>query len=541
MSQDLAGTTFEPDAEPEAASNGSAPEGFDARVDTSRRRWPWFLVGAAVGVGGVIAADAVRAVDEQDATAVQEVVEVSTAPVTRQDLVEEVEWSGSLSSGLAVEVPAPGAGVVTDAAAEGSTVDRGDTIAELDGAPVVVMIGDVPMWRVIDVETEGEDVRQLETNLVALGFDTDDDVVVDDEFDAATEEMVERWEESLGLEPTGVVPVERVVVVPGPADVAVAATIGATTQPGQPLAQLDVPAEVIDVVGAARTDDGAGQVTRIAATGTAVEHGTVLARVDGKRVVAVVDDTPEIDVMLDALETGDVEFVEATLRYLGFDPNEQMVIDGEVDQFTTRAVRRWQESVGLPTSGSIARHDYAVVPGAADAPYAVGAALVDDGDLVGRGAVLMQLTSPTLTVSGDVAVPEIDEFDVGDTVQVEQLDESTFEAVVASIADVANEPATPEEEATITVTFDVVGESEEFVSGAVVVLTESSRVDGAMVVPTRALVTLREGGFAVDKELPDGRTELVGVELGTFDDGVVEIAEVTSGSLAIGDAVVVPS
>ena len=60
---------------------------------------------------------------------------------------------------------------------------------------------------------------------------------------------------------------------------------------------------------------------------------------------------------------------------------------------------------------------------------------------------------------------------------------------------------------------------------------------GATVAPTRALVTLAEGGFALEKVQADGTTVLVAVETGAFDDGVVEIE---SSQLQPGDEVVVP-
>ena len=546
MSQNLDTSTEDSAPTADHSGNGSTPPSTDtdSRLATPHRRWPWFLVGAAVGVGGFDAVDALTGSAEPDDPAVQEVVDLSTVQVSTQDLVEEVEWSGTLSSGLVVEIPAPGSGVITSGVAEGDVVERGDVIADLDGEPVVAFLGDVPMWRALSSDMEGDDVLQLETNLVALGFDPDGEVVVDDVFDTATTDMVELWEESLGLEATGEVPVERVAVIPGTAEVAAAPAVGETAQPGQPLAQLDLPAAQIDVVGSVRDDESAGEVTAIAPADTPIEHGTVLARVDGTRVVAVVDQSAEFDVVFATFEAGDVETIEETLLYLGHDPNEKMTVDGDVDVYTTRAVTRWQESVGLAATGSISPSDYVLVPEAAGAAYAVESVFVEEGDLLVGGTVMMQLGTPTLTVAADIAVREIDEFAVGDTVVVEQLDESTFEAVVseiAEIAEVANEADGQDGAATITVTFEVVAEPEEFTSGAVVVITESSRVDGAMVVPTRALITLAEGGFAVEKEIADGSTELVGVELGTFDEGVVEIAAVTAGTLDVGDAVVVPS
>ena len=62
-------------------------------------------------------------------------------------------------------------------------------------------------------------------------------------------------------------------------------------------------------------------------------------------------------------------------------------------------------------------------------------------------------------------------------------------------------------------------------------------VRGATVVPVRALLALAEGGFAVEKVIDGEQTRLIGVELGAFDDGMVEIV---SGAIAPGDDVVVP-
>ena len=138
-----------------------------------------------------------------------------------------------------------------------------------------------------------------------------------------------------------------------------------------------------------------------------------------------------------------------------------------------------------------------------------------------------------------MAVSEIDEFAVGDTVRVVQLDETEFSAVVVEIADVASGvTAGQDAEPTVAVTFDVTSEPEEYVSGTVTIVSESSRIDDAVVVPTRALVTLREGGFAVEIQDADGSTRLVGVEIGVFDEGSVEI---TNDVLAPGDEVVVPT
>jgi peptidoglycan hydrolase-like protein with peptidoglycan-binding domain len=73
------------------------------------------------------------------------------------------------------------------------------------------------MYRALSAGTEGNDVRQLEQNLAALGYSG---FTVDDAFSAATTAIVKRWQERLGLEPTGTLEAHRVVFAPGPVRVA---------------------------------------------------------------------------------------------------------------------------------------------------------------------------------------------------------------------------------------------------------------------------------------------------------------------------------
>src|SRR4029450_8978673 len=68
-----------------------------------------------------------------------------------------------------------------------------------------------PAWAL-----EGRDVRQLQRNLKALGFNDGGDLEADGEFDADTAEAVRDWQDDLGLERTGAVELGDVVFEPGP-------------------------------------------------------------------------------------------------------------------------------------------------------------------------------------------------------------------------------------------------------------------------------------------------------------------------------------
>ena len=66
------------------------------------------------------------------------------------------------------------------------------------------------------------------------------------------------------------------------------------------------------------------------------------------------------------------------------------------------------------------------------------------------------------------------------------------------------------------------------------VLVEREAARDVLAVPVAALVALAEGGYALERVAADGTTSLVGVEIGTIVDGIVEV----TGDVAEGDTVV---
>jgi Putative peptidoglycan binding domain/HlyD family secretion protein len=184
-------------------------------------------------------------------------VPTGTARVTRTDVVQRQDVPGVLGYGTATNVVAQSAGdasggpgapgspvqplVPTRLPAPGTVVRRDQALYELNGRPVVLWYGARPAWRAFGMGmADGQDVRQLEANLVALRFDPDRTVTVDDHFSAATRAAVRRWQAgALGLPPlgrTGEIPLGGVVFFPGPVRVAtVAATLGAPLAPGAPV------------------------------------------------------------------------------------------------------------------------------------------------------------------------------------------------------------------------------------------------------------------------------------------------------------------
>ncbi len=131
---------------------------------------------------------------------------------------------------------------LTATARPGSVVDRGEPLYWVDGAPVVLMYGSTPAYRTLEPGIgDGPDVRQLEENLVALGFDPG---TVDDEFSSTTAAAIRAWQDATGQTETGEVELGRVVVLPGRRRAAARRTVV-----GQPLTDGQ---EVIDTTSTRR-------------------------------------------------------------------------------------------------------------------------------------------------------------------------------------------------------------------------------------------------------------------------------------------------
>ena len=155
----------------------------------------------------------------------------ATAKVTRGDLVTTETIAGTLGFTGSTTMTNRQSGTITALAAEGRTVRRGQTLYAVDGRRVVLLYGSTPAYRTLSVGAKGPDVRQLEQNLVALGYGGGFDV--DAEFTSATARAVRQWQDDLDLPETGSVELGRVVFAPGAQRIAKnKVTLGGAAVPG---------------------------------------------------------------------------------------------------------------------------------------------------------------------------------------------------------------------------------------------------------------------------------------------------------------------
>jgi hypothetical protein len=173
----------------------------------------------AAGGGSVLAYRAIdnstaEASDGEDETGATTVT--STAAVTRRNLEEREELTGTLGFGDQSEISLNGEGTITALPALGTIVDRGQTMVEVDGRAIPLWFGDRPLWRPLDVNaTDGADIQEVEANLVALGHATSATLTVDDDWTSATTTAVKKWQDALGRDETGAIAPGDVVIQPG--------------------------------------------------------------------------------------------------------------------------------------------------------------------------------------------------------------------------------------------------------------------------------------------------------------------------------------
>jgi hypothetical protein len=264
----------------------------------------------------------------------------------------------------------------------------------------------------------------------------------------------------------------------------------------------------------------AGVVTGIAEQGTTVTPGTELLRVNERPVVALGGSVP----MYRDLHPGDVGTDVAqlisNLRAFG-----HAHCDDE-DEFTgcvEEAVREWQETLGLPVTGTVARGDVVFVP----EDGRVGALHARVGNSVTPGAAVLDLTGFDQVVGLEVELRHRDLLPVGREVEVRLPGGATVVAVVSAARVVSAETGMGGSGSGDVVRVDVtLGDPVDnaFLGAVVDVLVEvDTRVD-VLTVPVNALLALTGGGHGLEVVDADGGTTVVPVVTGLFARGLVEVS-----------------
>ncbi|GAA0626533.1 peptidoglycan-binding protein [Kribbella sandramycini] len=295
-----------------------------------------------------------------------------------------------------------------------------------------------------------------------------------------------------------------------------------------------------------------GTITWLPKASTTVGRGEVLYRVDDKPVVLFYGSTPLFRPVGKAappasppptsppvkdkpLSGPDVRVVKQNLTALGFLPN---TTTDKLTDATTKAVKKWQESLDQQPTGVIDPATVVVLPGAVRI-NALKAAL---GDPAAADVLDITSTEKVVTLSFDADATE--GIKAGVKVKLNLPSGKTTSGTIRSISTDATPPpdggpsdGTKKPQLAATIGLANQTDSKGLDSGPVQVVVPGPSHKNVLVVPVAALLALREGGYAV-QVVSGTTTTLVAVETGMFADGNVEI---TGDGLQEGQKVVTTS
>jgi peptidoglycan hydrolase-like protein with peptidoglycan-binding domain len=527
------------------------------------------LAAAALTAGGIAVAKSNNATTTTNPAATTDAANSTKSPATRatakverKKLGKETRYNGTLkyddsrtfTTPAAAGATAGSTRTVTSIIGSGATLDQGTVVYGLDTLPTVTLYGTKPMYRPLARDSApGADIRQLEQNLVELGYDPDRKITIDDVYDDATVSAVNRWAEALGVTVDGKVPQSRVVFIPGKSVVSkVSASVGGQVTAGSSLVDAVVTESKVAVNARA-----AGKVGNVNA-GDQPAAGDVLYELDGVSVITLLGDQ-QITRALKEGDTGtDVRVLQENLIALGYGTGkaaaksdkttttttaeggktiEKLKVNGTYDTVTRQAVERLQFDTGKNVTGSLAAGEVVVLPrGYKIATRIDTAGKTDNKAAVKRNDELFTLMKADRVVTLDVVLADKDKVKVGTSTRIAVPGSEDLTGTVRSVSPVAVNPGTgtAKKDATVTATISTttVVQSDQIELPVDVYVNKVLATD-ALAVPVSAIVAKADGSFAVEKT--DGTS--VSVKTGETADNFIEI---TGEGVEEGMEVIVP-
>lgn len=502
------------------------------RAMTGSTRTIWIMaVVAVVSLGaGIGLSKLIVSPSEAAANAAAPPAGPITVPVERRALANDVIMRGDAIYEDPVEVKVEtgdigGPAVVTGQVPEvGVDLNAGDVILEVTGRPVILLPGELPVYRTLRAGASGPDVAQLKAALAALGIDpgnTDSNT-----YDAATASAVRELYARVGY--------------PAPSVSEEAETA------------LEAAREMVS-----SAEEGVAQAQRdINAVGGASYSARVQAQAEVDSAQAALNDATAAYEMCEPdpanpCATEPVTAAQGRLATaIAVRDEANAAPDTSAQQAALAAAQRQladarenlaeaQEAVVTPLPAS-------EVVYLATTPRRVDAVNVRPGAMI-AGTPVMNVSGATLQIAGTVATTDAELIAEGASVTITIPDGSEVAGTVQSVGaqdedeDDADQTADPNRTRVVVVPGELTEEQRWMLQDANVrvVIPVSATEGEVMAVPIAAL-TAGPGGEERVEVLDDGEEEsrLVTVETGLAAGGFVEVTPI-DGSLEVGDRVVV--
>ncbi|HEV7949248.1 MAG TPA: hypothetical protein VGP24_05710 [Glaciihabitans sp.] len=514
----LLGTaTTEPvDATSSPRRRGSLSQGWGRIFRGNKVIWVMALVAVValvtgLGLGRFIVSPGQAAADAEGPTP-----GLITVPVESRSLSNDVTIRGDVAYADSVEVkletgdlggPAVVTGQVPEVAA---LLDAASIALEVAGRPVVVLPGDLPVYRTLQVGVSGPDVLQLKAALTALGISPGD--AASDIYDAATAAGVDALYDRIGYPaPTAGEDAQSLV------DSANSAVQSARQSIVTAQAALDAAKAPPAAVEYVEQDNMVRSAQRLLAAAKAQGDGAAIADADDALKLAY------------ARRDSALAPADTSLEQAGVTAAQQQLADAE----TQLAQARETTLTRLPSS------EVLFMPGL---PRRVDEITVSRGSIV--DGPVMRVSGATLVVSASAAQADAELLTEGVRAVMAMPDDTELGATVSSVAPAETEAGQTDTTGRFTVLLtpdEMTPEQLQAIQGSNVRVTipVSSTEGDVLAVPLAALTAGAGGESRVEISTGEGlETRLVEVSTGLAAEGFVEVSAVEE-PLSAGDLVVV--
>lgn len=454
-----------------------------------------------------------------------------TVPVERRTLANDVVMRGDAIYEDPVQVTIEtgdigGPAVVTGQVPEvGANLDAGAVMLEITGRPVILLAGELPVYRTLRAGVSGPDVAQLKAALLALGIDPGN--AGSNTYDTATAAAVRELYARVGYpaptageEADGALEMARNAVRGAEEGVAAAQRAltagGATSYTARVAAQAEV-----DAAQAALSDANAiyaacvatppDPLAPCATEPVAAANGRLASAIAARDEANAPPDTSELRANVTTAQHG--------------------LADAQSD------LAKAQNGVVTPLPASEIVYLSAT-------PRRVDDVTVRRGSLI-AGTPVMSVSGATLQIAGTVATTDADLIAEGSAVVITLPDGTDVTGTVQSVGVEAEadtgQAADPNRKRVVVVPDELTEDQRWILQGANVrVKIPVSSTEGEVLAVPIAALTAGPGGESRVEVLDEGadETRLVTVETGLAAGGFVEVTPV-DGSLEVGDQVVV--
>jgi tetratricopeptide (TPR) repeat protein len=431
--------------------------------------------------------------------------EVRTTPIVRESLQAGFKLNGQLGYGDIMSLATASSAVITKLPEAGQMIDTGQVIMEIEGSPVFLLQGDLPLWRDLKPGVTGKDVANLREALQKIGIDAGEGQT----YDAALSGAITALYRNAGYaEPVAM---------------------------AEDKAQQETAKEALDEAKATLTE---AQEALTKAKNAKPDEATVIraqASVDAARAAyedALNGDCTSLgaiactETVLTAAKAN-LDLAIAEQNALNEAPDtsaQQKLVDN-----AQKAVDKAQEAYDETLQNSVGPKNILIVP---ESNIRIDEVTATVGEPA-TGEILTY-TRTVLYASAELTSAQERMLDTGQAATITLRDGTEVAGTIAKITEARTDASTwTSYPASVRVDIDDQAALAELGPSAVTISFVTQTVEDTLIVPVTALIVPAEGGWCV--KLADGR--YVRVEVGLIAD---TRAQIFSDELTEGDLVVVP-